>query len=372
MTDRHVTYLTLDPVGEGVGTSQVARYVMALPARGIAVTLHSFERTSPSQQLADDLQRAGVTWHVHAFGGLGARGGLSRLARATIAIRRAPLVHARSDLAAAAASSRERAWVWDMRAFFADQRIALGTLRPGSAEDRALRSIERRSAQRAAGIVTLANAAVPIMESRHGLSVAAKCRVITTCVDLDRFELSELPKGRPVFLLAGTLNTYYDVPAMLALAGRARATRRSCLVVASPEQSAWETALSIADSRIAVSPLEMPRVITEAHVGLCICRADAGVSLRAAMPTKLGEFLATGRPVIVNAGLGDMDEIIRRHKCGVVLDGSSPESIDRALTELDALIADTNTPARCRNAAETHFDLHRGVDELVKIYESIS
>jgi len=367
-----LTYLTMDPVAEGVGTSQVARYLLALAGRGVVADLHSFERAAPPAPLAAALADAGVRWHVHPFGALGPRGGLGRVARAARAVRGAELVHARSDLAAAASSWAADRWIWDMRAFFADQRIALGTLRPGSPEDRVLRRVERRAARRAAAIVVLAEAARPVLADRHGPAAAAKARVITTCVDLDLFATTPMPAASPVrYLLAGTLNAYYDIEAMVALVERSAARRPTELDVRTPGATPWDHLLTGATHRSAADPAAMPEIMAATHVGLSVCRADAGVSLRAAMPTKLGELLAVGRPVVVNPGLGDMDAIIGRHRCGVVLGGTDRESLDAALDELDELLADPATPDRCRSAAEAHFDLGHAVDELVALYASL-
>lgn len=366
-----VTYLTMDPVGEGVGTSQVARYVVALARRGVAVELHSFERAPVPPWLTELLARAGVQWHVHPFGALGSLGALGRLARATRVVQGRHLVHGRSDLAAAAASLRRGPFIWDMRAFFADQRIALGTLRPGSPEERALRGIERRLARRAAGIVTLTHAAVEVLADRHGRDVAARCHVIPTCTDLDAFRPSPFPDGPVRYLLAGTLNAYYDVPAMVDLVRRASHRRATELHVLTPGPTAWDDLLAGADLRAEAAAPEMPARMAAAHVGLSVCRFDAGVSLTAALPTKLGEFLASGRPVVVNPGLGDMDAVLAAHRCGVVLRSGASADLDRALDELDALLADPDTPDRCRAAAVATFDLDDAVTRLAALYESL-
>jgi len=53
-----LTYLTVDSVTEGIGLSQVFRYVERLAGRGIDVTLHSFERTAPLTELRDRMSAA--------------------------------------------------------------------------------------------------------------------------------------------------------------------------------------------------------------------------------------------------------------------------------------------------------------------------
>src|SRR5205085_402095 len=75
----------------------------------------------------------------------------------------------RSDLAAAAALvGRPDRWIWDVRSFWADQRMDLGMLREGSPEERLLRRVELGAAARANGIVTLTANAVSVLAARHG------------------------------------------------------------------------------------------------------------------------------------------------------------------------------------------------------------
>lgn len=368
-----LTYLAMDSVEEGVGASQILPYVERLAARGVDVVLHTFEKTSPSGSISARLRRAGVRWVPHPFGDFGSVGGMARVVRGSVAIRGAELVHARSDLSAASAMlAGVPVWVWDMRSFWVDQRIELGTLRRGSVQERILRLVERKAAERSAAIVTLAGSAVAVLEQRWGTQVGRKSRVIPTCVDLDRFRVSPMPVGVPLrFMLSGTLNAYYDVPTMLRLVDRMDVGRPKELVVFSPLPTFWDSYFDRAGvERMSSPPEAMPRQTAAAHVGLSVCRFDAGVSLTAAMPTKVAEFLACGRPVVVNAGLGDMDEIIAGYRCGVVLPDPTAPSLDRAIEQLQTLVADPETPARCRAAAENYFDLDQAVTDLIALYRN--
>src|SRR5947209_9589487 len=178
------------------------------------VTLHSFEKEGAEPALRGRLADAGVRWRAHRFLPGGPLGGVERVGLGAAVVARAPLVHARSDLAAASCLlARPKAWIWDMRAFWREERIEQGLLRPGSPEERVMRSVEERSARASSRIVTLSQSAIDELARRYGDAVAAKARVITTCVELDRFAASPLPARPPVrFLLAGTLNHLYDVP----------------------------------------------------------------------------------------------------------------------------------------------------------------
>lgn len=365
-----LTYLTVDSVTEGVGLSQVLRYVERLSERRVDVTLHSFEKAAPSPDMVDRLSGAGIDWRYHRFRP-GAMPGAARVAQGAALVAGAELVHARGDMAAASSViARRGAWVWDVRSFWREQRMALGMLEAGSLYERTMRYIEALAARRSSAIVTLSQSATEVLGERFGADVAAKSHVITTCVDLDRFTRSPLPPSPPVrFLLAGTLNVLYDVPGMMRLVDRVGSRRGAELTVLEPAPSPWDEQFRAAGLVPGTAPPDtMPARIAEHHVGLSVLRGDIGLSNRAATPTKIGEFLASGRPVVVNRGLGDLDRLLAEYDCGVVVGDCTETGLDGAVGELERLLEDGGTAKRCRALAERHFDLDRGVDQLLAAY----
>jgi hypothetical protein len=204
--------------------------------------------------------------------------------------------------------------------------------------------------------------------------VGPKTRVISTCVDLEHFALAPPPTGDGVvrLLLSGSLNALYDVPAMIAFTARLSALTPAALEWAGGPESPWSRDLATAGVVPAPCPFgDMPARIAESHAGMCLLRLDL-TSSAAATPTKVAEFLACGRPVVVSAGLGDLPAILADAKCGVVVDDTSSDGLDRAAAELAALLDDPGLGARCRAAAEEHFDVERGVDTLLETYRSIA
>lgn len=364
-----LTYLTMDSVVGGVGASQVLPYVERLAAGGLKVELHSFEHGSPQRPRLDD----GVVWCPHRFGPLGPLAGLSRVAVGAAALRGADVVHARSDLAAASTLlARPRAWLWDIRSFWVDQRIALGMIRRGSAAERSLRAIERRAADRASAITTLTEAAIQELARRHGAGVAKKARVVTTCVDLERFTLSPLPDQPVSLLLSGSYNSLYDLPTMLRLLAALRRRQPTELMLLRPGSTPWDEAVVAAGGRTSSSSfLGMAEHVRSHHAGLSVCVTSDPLALTGAMPTKIGEFLASGRPVVVNAGLGDCDALLPEAGAGVIMHGTDDRAVERAAQDLLDLLADPETPGRCRRLAENHFSLERAVSTLREIYGQI-
>ena len=368
-----ITYLSVDPVTSTVGTSQVLAYVERLAERGVGVDLHSFEH-HVDEVIAADLVRHGVVWTPHRFGGNGARAGLGRVTRLARSIRGAELVHARSDMAAAAAMwSGAECWLWDVRSFWADQKVETGVFSARSPQARVFRRIERRAAVGSRHVVALTPSAIDELDRRYDGVVGPKATVVTTCVDRRRFKPAPMPPTDPVrLLLAGTLNRYYDVPAMLDLIAELRTRRPVELVVASPGGTDWDPELDRAGAvRTSATTGEMPALIASCHAGLSVCRDDAGISLVAAMPTKIGEFLAVGRPVIVNPGLQDAASMVDQADAGVVVDASAA-GLDAAATRLLELLDDEATPGRATGLAAGFFDLDAGVDRLVEVYRRMS
>ena len=364
-----ITYLSMDPLSSTVGASQVLPYVERFADRGVDVELLTFEHVV-DQAVRERLAGVGVVWRPQRYGRHGPAGGLGRVLRAARAVRGSSVVHARSDMAAASVMlAGLDCWVWDVRSLWADQKVATGVMRDGSPQERLMRWVERQAAYRSTAVITLTGSAIDELDRRYGGVVSPKARVVTTCTDLDRFTLSVLPPAPSRVLLAGTLNRYYDVQSMLDLVVEMRRRRPVQFIVASPGDTDWEDELAGMDAlRVSATRDEMAKLVSSCHVGLSVCRDDAGPSLRAAMPTKIGEFLASGRPVVVNPGLVDAAGMVERSDCGVVYGRSSSTGVIEAVDRLEMLLADPDLPGRCRSLAEAHFDLDRGVDRLLAIY----
>ena len=370
-----ITYLTFDPLSEGVGSSQVVPYVERLARRGMPIELHSFEREATPTSLASRLKDAGVDWRPRPFGAGGPAAGMGRTVRGAAAVRGAQLVHARSDLAAAAALlARPPAWIWDMRSFWIDQRISLGLASSASPSVTVMRRVERAAAASADAVVVLAAAAIDVLEERHGQDIRPRCHVIPTCVDTGAFPLAPMPAAEDALrlVLSGTLNRLYDVPASIRLAEALNRRRPTTLVALSPGPTSWDEALARPGvERHRSDPAGVPSYLANTHAGLCLL-ADRSVALKATVPTKVAELLSIGRPVVVTAGIGDLDAQIRGSGAGLVLSGTAPSDLDAAAEQIDELVADPQTPARCRALAVNSFDIEAGVDRLVEIYRDVA
>ena len=91
-------------------------------------------------------------------------------------------------------------------------------------------------------------------------------------------------------------------------------------------------------------------------------------SKMASSPTKHGEFLGMGIPVICNE-IGDTGSIVNDTKTGILIDDFSERSFENAIcrmTELEKVRKED-----IRNCAEKIFDLKVGVQKYLEMYNSI-
>ena len=326
-----LTYVTIDSLSEGVGSSQITPLISRLSNSGLKINLISYEKSNPSRELIDYFETIGVDWSFRNFGSTGAAGGANRLNGLRQEIRKTNLIHARSDIPAVAAIySNEGPVLWDVRSLWADQKIMIQDNLLNKALYKVYRGLESIAASKSDGMSTLTSAIVPILEQRNKHLPQLRI-VVPTAVDLDRFKLNPTMPVEIRALFSGTYNQYYD----LALSAQFMEEFRKQVPLethwARPAESV-RSQIGVGESKVfASSQVGMSELIPRYSFGISVCKLHAGHSLSAAMPTKIAEFLACGRPVVVNKGLGDMDHFIEEFDTGVVLDGTTNNLIEGCL-----------------------------------------
>jgi glycosyltransferase involved in cell wall biosynthesis len=362
-----LTYATVDSLAEGVGSSQIVPLMEKLANHGMKINLLTFEKESPPNSLVERMTKAGVEWTQVPFGNKGPFGGISRTLQLAKIMPDSEITHARSDFPAVAARfSGQNRILWDVRSLWADQRkfIEESRLKRGALSLYA--PFENLACSSAMAISTLTKAVVPVLEERHN-NLPILRTVVPTAVDLDRFIFSSEMRPSLKGLYSGTYNKYYDLELSHKFIEALKKLAPCEVHWAKPKESQASALNAGETSSFTVSQPEMANLIADYSFGLSICKENAGPSLTAAMPTKIAEFLAIGRPVVVNPGLGDCDEILSSHGVGVIL--SRGDNLERKAIELIELCGERNTPARCREVAKEYFSLDTGVNNYLDIYQ---
>ena len=89
-------------------------------------------------------------------------------------------------------------------------------------------------------------------------------------------------------------------------------------------------------------------------------------------PTRMGESLGCGVPVLANEGIGDVAQTIREGGVGHVLDGEDDAVLARAADAVMGLLEDPDISERCRRVAENVYSLKSGVESYHEIYEYLA
>jgi glycosyltransferase involved in cell wall biosynthesis len=92
-------------------------------------------------------------------------------------------------------------------------------------------------------------------------------------------------------------------------------------------------------------------------------------SKQSSSPTKHGEIMAMGIPVITNQGVGDVEEIVTKYDSGVVLKELNDNEFHKAAAFISSeSFSDTNC---IRHAAKEFYDLKSATEKYKTIYDKI-
>ena len=365
-----ITYLSIDSIQEGVGSSQITPLILGLAKEGKRVCLITFEKNDPPPSLVQKMEKAGVEWKPKKFKAAGALGGVLRLNELRKCVPSSAILHGRSDIPTVAAvwSEVDAPVLWDVRSLWSDQRKLIGTSGWNTLTARGARELENISARNALAMTTLTAAVVPILEKRHE-TLPRIHQVIPTCVQTAKFIPTPMPQGQLVCLLSGTFNNYYDIDRTRQVINAIRKTVDLRVIWARAEESP-DLNLSVGEDLIvSVRHSHMPKLVADSNFGMAICKEGRMDSLAAAAPTKIGEFLASGRPVIVSKGLGDMEMLLPRSRTGIIVGYN--DSLSQMGNQISELVASPDIVERCRTLALEYFSMEKAIHRYSRVYSQM-
>lgn len=389
-----ILYISYDGMLEPLGQSQVLAYLEKL-APGRSIHLMSFEKPADwadqdrRRLMKERLKASDIAWYPRRYhkspsapatafdviaGSIQAIG-IARSQSITI-------VHARSYVAGLMALATKRStgakFLFDMRGFWADERVDGGLWPRGGRLYRAAKRVERSLLLAADHIVTLTQASKAELKRFDYLAeVTTPITVIPTCADLERFGIQGPPQRTPFVLgYLGAAGTWYLFDEALQLFRAVRNERADArlLIVNRNEHAFIRDHLSALDV-----PMDAVELVSADHgaVPAQIARMSAGLAIikpayskMASAATKLAELLGCGVPC-VGTDIGDMAPQLEDNKVGVIIRDFSIKGYAKAARDLIALVAEDGLQKRCRAVAETLFSLDDGVISYASIYRSM-
>jgi glycosyltransferase involved in cell wall biosynthesis len=392
----NVVYLSYTGLAEPLGQSQVLAYLRGLSGRH-RITLVTFEKpadladTAAMTALRDLCGKHGIHWvprrYHHRPRLLATAWDLAVFAFTAFRQARnaqADVVHARGNIPAFVALGLRRVLnvpcIFDMRAFWPEEMVTAGRLERNSVMFRLLTWGEWLCLRRADAVVVQTQAAADHLQ-HETLGDLAKLHVIPTCVDLERFHCAQPETSRrpPVIGSVGSVSSgWFRLDWLMAFLHACAGIWPDAKfhVVTRDEPASIASAaerVGLGPDRLRVesrAPGEMPQAF--ARLDAVAMFFEPGLAKLASCPTRMGEALACGLPVVANAGVGDVAGIIRRYGVGVVVEDATAPSMRRAAAELVRLLEDPELARRCREAAEAWFSLEAGVAAYHALYREIA
>ena len=91
-------------------------------------------------------------------------------------------------------------------------------------------------------------------------------------------------------------------------------------------------------------------------------------SKQSSSPTRHGEIMAMGIPLITNCGIGDVAEIVKRYNSGVLIKDLNQENYSRYSEMIEDIPFDSQ---KIRDGAKEYYSLEIAVKKYAKVYQSI-
>jgi glycosyltransferase involved in cell wall biosynthesis len=377
--------------------TQVVAYLAGLVERGHTIHLLTFEPEldrARRRELREEMAQLGIAWHVlryHKRPSLPATifDALSGAAAGTWLVLRHRLdaLHARSHvplaMALLARSITRRRLIFDIRGLLAEEYVDAGRWVRGGAPYRITTWIQGVGLRRADGFVVLTERVRRVL---FGEAARPRTYVIPCCADFDRLApgardvRAELELGdRPVMVYVGKLTGVYmdrEMADFFAIARRHEPGLVFLVLTQSPADSIVDELrrAGVPDDayRITQAPAsEVGTYLATSSFAICFCHPKP--SLIASSPTKIGEYLAAGLPVVSGPDVGDTDTILRERQAGVVVEAFDDAAYEQAAQRMLTLLREPGIRERCRTVAQRVFSLDEvGIPRYDALYREIA
>ena len=404
---KNILFITYDGLTDPLGQSQILPYMIGLSQAGYKVHILSCEKSKRLTQFAGIINKITlahkISWSYTLFTStppiLSKILDFKRLKNKAIQIvkhEEINFVHCRSYVTSNLGIYLKQRFgckfIFDMRGFWADERKDSGAWDTQRWFYRKLyndyKAKERKFILQADYIIVLTNAAKREIESwDYCQSVDLKIQVIPCCADMNHFSLTT-PTDKQIarerlgfttndFVLSylGSIGTWYLLDEMLQLFNEIKKHRKNAkflLVTHSDPRLILSrlNAYNINETDIKIisaSRDEVPIYIKASDINVSFIQPS--YSKIASSPTKNAEVLALGIPIILNRGIGDVEELA---KAGAVhlMNAFQAEDYALAVAALDSLLA--INPAEIRNSVVLDYSLDTGINKYLSVYNALT
>lgn len=404
--NKKILYITYDGMTDPLGQSQVLPYLCGLAKLGYQFTLLSFEKKDKFERLKPVIENitteAGIKWVPLVFTKkppvLAKLYDLYQMRKTATALHRRyrfDLIHCRSYIPVSSVlnlcKQAKIPYLFDMRGFWVDERVDNGQWNLSNPfyrmAYRFYKGKEKVYFRQAAHVISLTQTGRQELINKYAVP-PEKITVIPCCADLALFDYQTvsadrkaalrqelgIPAGKKVISYLGSLGGWYLTDEMLAFYSNLRKATPDYIFLFITYNRKEEimrkvSALQIPEETIVVKPAdrnEVPEVLSLSDWSIFFIK-DA-YSKKASSPTKQGEIMAMGIPLICN-NIGDTGAIVSAAKAGIVIRQFDESHYTEAVH--DMLNSVPPDPQAVRQAAFEHYDLQNGIKRYAAVYQSL-
>lgn len=395
---------------DALGQSQVLPYLCGLSKRGHEITLISAEKNDKYAQLKNHIQHICQTnqidWHPVKYtksppvlSTLNDIRTIYRLAQKIYNDKPFDIVHCRSYISGLVGMRLKHKlnvrFLFDMRGFWVDEKIDGNIWNLKNPVFKLvfnyMKKKEREFFNNSDQIVSLTHKAIPTINSIAGnQDLSSKINVIPCCVDVHHFDRKNVRESDTadwksklnikstdyIITYLGSLSTWYLPEEMLKFFMRFKMIvphAKFLIITTEDPQPFKRMANEIGvpeDALIFTSSgrVELPALLSLSNSSIFFIKP--AFSKIASSPTKLGELLSMGIPVICNTGIGDTDEMIKASSSGIICTSFNDREYDRCTHEILKLESGLDKNITRQKAIEM-FSLEKGVESYHQIYQSL-
>ena len=406
----NILYISYDGVTDPLGQSQIIPYLAGLSAKGHQTTILSCEKRDNYDLRKDEidalLQANNINWSPIFYHKsppvLSTIYDIQQLKGKAAALHKQhnfDIVHCRSYLAGMVGHYMKKKFntkfIFDIRGFWVDERVEGGLWNLSNPLYQLIYNYFKKKETQlytdADHTVSLTIKGKEIIHSKeHIKNNPIPIEVIPCCADLDHFSFKNIDSEKVqevknelgitnddfVISYLGSIGTWYMLDEMLEFFQQLLQTKpnskflfitneRSELIKSKAKEQAIPEASVITTK---AEYQDVPTVLSLSDISIFFIKQI--FSKNASSPTKQGEIMGMGIPIICNSKIGDTADILVDTDGGVVINDFTNEEYQIAIDKIDGLLE--NSKEHYRNGAFKYYSLKEGVEKYDSIYSSLS
>jgi glycosyltransferase involved in cell wall biosynthesis len=408
MDTHKILFISYDGLTDPLGQSQILPYLIGLTSYGYHFTVLSCEKPDRLQQrrkrIEEIIKPYPIQWEPLLYHKkppvLSSVYDYRQLLKTAVRLHKQrdfSLVHTRPGIPTLVALQLKKRhgikFLNDVRGFWADERVDGKMWNLKNPLYKTIYSFFKNKESECLKVndhtTCLTHSAKREMATWNILRNAEKIEVIPCSVDIDLFDPQKISEAQQqqvrkalsiqpnefVISYLGSVGTWYMMDEMFQffqLLLRRKAETKFLIITSAidhPRVNEYLHKYGIDEQKVILKELdrrEVPLYLSICHYSLFFIKPC--FSKLSSSPTKHGEIMAMGIPVITNTGVGDVEEIVEKYQSGFLIRDFSEEAYTAAI---DKMLTHEFDATAIRNAAKEFYSLTKAVQSYKRVYEEV-